>query len=26
VTRAKHEIPIWKKEHTANGSYWVDIE
>jgi len=26
VTRAKHEIPIWKKEHTTNGSYWVDIE
>lgn len=26
VTKAKHEIPIWKKEHTTNGSYWVDIE
>ena len=26
VTKAKHEIPIWKKEHTANGSYWVGIE
>jgi molybdopterin synthase catalytic subunit len=26
VTIAKHEIPIWKKEHTTDGSYWVDIE
>ncbi|MCQ5362642.1 MAG: molybdenum cofactor biosynthesis protein MoaE, partial [Candidatus Methanomethylicia archaeon] len=25
VNRVKHEIPIWKKEHTAEGSYWVDI-
>lgn len=26
ITKAKHEIPIWKKEHTMNSSYWVDIE
>lgn len=25
VNRVKHEIPIWKKEHTTEGSYWVDI-
>ncbi|MGQ9759386.1 MAG: molybdenum cofactor biosynthesis protein MoaE [Candidatus Methanomethylicaceae archaeon] len=26
LNRAKHEIPIWKKEHTREGSYWIDIE
>ncbi|MCX8182302.1 MAG: molybdenum cofactor biosynthesis protein MoaE [Candidatus Methanomethyliaceae archaeon] len=26
VNRVKHEIPIWKKEHTTDGSYWVEIE
>lgn len=26
VNRIKHEIPIWKKEHTTEGSYWVEVE
>ncbi|MEM4216528.1 MAG: molybdenum cofactor biosynthesis protein MoaE [Candidatus Methanomethylicaceae archaeon] len=26
VNRIKHEIPIWKKEYTTGGSYWVDVE
>ena len=26
VTRAKHELPIWKKEFTSKGDYWVDLE
>ncbi len=26
VNRVKHDIPIWKKEYTTEGSYWVDIE
>lgn len=26
ISKAKHEIPIWKKEHTINGSYWVDLD
>lgn len=26
VNRIKHELPIWKKEHAADGSYWVDID
>jgi molybdopterin synthase catalytic subunit len=25
VTRAKHELPIWKKEFTEKGDYWVDV-
>lgn len=24
VNRVKHELPIWKKEFTADGDYWVD--
>ncbi|MEJ5292995.1 MAG: molybdenum cofactor biosynthesis protein MoaE [Candidatus Methanosuratincola sp.] len=26
VYRVKHEVPIWKKEWTADGGYWVGIE
>ncbi len=26
VTRAKHELPIWKKEFTEKGDYWVDVD
>jgi molybdopterin synthase catalytic subunit len=26
VTRAKHEFPIWKKEFTEKGDYWVDVD
>uniref|UniRef100_A0A7C3IS43 Molybdenum cofactor biosynthesis protein MoaE n=1 Tax=Candidatus Methanomethylicus mesodigestus TaxID=1867258 RepID=A0A7C3IS43_9CREN len=26
VTRIKHELPIWKKECTTDGEYWVDAE
>jgi len=26
VNRVKHEIPIWKKEYTTEGSYWVEVE
>ena len=26
VNRAKHELPIWKKEFTEKGDYWVDID
>lgn len=26
VYRVKHEVPIWKKEWTADGSYWVGAE
>ncbi|MCC6012960.1 MAG: molybdenum cofactor biosynthesis protein MoaE [Candidatus Verstraetearchaeota archaeon] len=22
LNKAKHEIPIWKKEYTSNGAYW----
>ncbi len=25
VGRIKHELPIWKKEHSSDGSYWVSI-
>ena len=25
VSRIKHDLPIWKKEHSADGSYWVAI-
>jgi molybdopterin synthase catalytic subunit len=25
VNRAKHELPIWKKEFTEKGDYWVDV-
>jgi molybdopterin synthase catalytic subunit len=25
VDRAKHELPIWKKEFTEKGDYWVDV-
>ena len=24
VDRIKHEVPIWKKEITENGAYWVE--
>lgn len=26
VNRVKHELPIWKKEFTSKGNYWVDLE
>jgi molybdopterin synthase catalytic subunit len=26
VNKVKHELPIWKKEYTAKGDYWVDID
>lgn len=26
VYRVKHEVPIWKKESTVDGSYWVGVE
>lgn len=26
VFRVKHEVPIWKKEVTEDGSYWVGVE
>ncbi len=26
VNRIKHELPIWKKEHSSDGSYWVDVD
>lgn len=26
VSRVKHEAPIWKKESTSEGEYWVGIE
>lgn len=26
VNRIKHELPIWKKEHSTDGSYWVDVD
>lgn len=25
VNKAKHELPIWKKEFTDKGDYWVDV-
>lgn len=25
VNRVKHELPIWKKEFTEEGDYWVDV-
>ncbi|MEM1573879.1 MAG: molybdenum cofactor biosynthesis protein MoaE [Candidatus Methanomethylicaceae archaeon] len=25
LDKVKHEIPIWKKEYTEEGSYWVGI-
>ncbi len=24
VERVKHEVPIWKKEVTESGAYWVE--
>jgi len=26
VYMVKHELPIWKKEFTDRGNYWVDID
>jgi molybdopterin synthase catalytic subunit len=26
VERLKAEVPIWKKEHTEEGSYWVGVK
>jgi molybdopterin synthase catalytic subunit len=26
VNKVKHELPIWKKEYTEKGDYWVDID
>jgi len=26
VYRVKHEVPIWKKEWTTDGGYWVGVE
>jgi molybdopterin synthase catalytic subunit len=26
VNKVKHELPIWKKEFTEKGDYWVDID
>ncbi len=26
VHRVKHEVPIWKKEITEDGGYWVGVE
>ena len=26
VERLKAEAPIWKKEHTEEGSYWIGVE
>lgn len=23
LNKAKHEIPIWKKEYTSEGTYWI---
>jgi len=23
LNKAKHEIPIWKKEYTSEGAYWI---
>ncbi|MCS7097426.1 MAG: molybdenum cofactor biosynthesis protein MoaE [Candidatus Methanomethyliaceae archaeon] len=25
LEKVKHEIPIWKKEYTAEGAYWIGI-
>lgn len=25
LDKVKHEVPIWKKEHTEEGSYWIGI-
>jgi molybdopterin synthase catalytic subunit len=26
VAKVKHELPIWKKEATAGGKHWVDVD
>ena len=26
VNRVKHELPIWKKEYTTDGNYWIDVD
>jgi molybdopterin synthase catalytic subunit len=26
IDHLKHEVPIWKKEYTPNGEYWVEGE
>jgi len=25
VSRIKHELPIWKKEHSSDGSHWASL-